>query len=136
MLNNIVIKGNLTKDCELKTVGNGTELATFSIAVNDKYKDNEKTYFFDCKFFGKSGAAFAQYHGKGSQCLLVGSIEQERWEKDDQKRSKVVINVRSFEFVGGKQEGQQSGGHSDARAPQRPSAPANEPDFDDSESPF
>ncbi len=136
MLNNIVIKGNLTKDCELKTVGNGTELATFSIAVNDKYKDNEKTHFFDCKFFGKSGAAFAQYHGKGSQCLLVGSIEQERWEKDDQKRSKVVINVRSFEFVGGKQEGQQSGGHSDARAPQRPSAPANEPDFDDSESPF
>jgi len=121
MLNNIVIKGNLTKDCELKTVGNGTELATFSIAVNDKYKDNEKTHFFDCKFFGKSGAAFAQYHGRGSQCLLVGSIEQERWEKDGQKRSKVVINVRSFEFVGSKSDGQSTGGHSEPQGPQKPS---------------
>ena len=120
MLNNLVIKGNLTRDCELKTVGNDTSLATFSIAVNDKYKDNEKTHFFDCKFFGKSGAAFAQYHSKGSQCLLVGSIEQERWEKDGQKRSTVVINVRNFEFVGGKKEGQDLGGHSEQRETQRP----------------
>ena len=44
-MNKIVISGRVVKDPELRmTSGKGTPVATTSIAVNDGYGENKKTY--------------------------------------------------------------------------------------------
>ena len=111
----IHIMGNLTRDVELRDAG-GTPLASFSIAVNKKYKDKETVSFIDCKAWGKTGELIAQYFTKGKAIHVSGEIEQENWEtKDGTKRSKLVANVREFDFLpGGKAEGQDDGAYTKA----------------------
>ena len=111
----INIMGNLTRDVELRDAG-GTPLASFSIAVNKKYKDKETVSFIDCKAWGKTGELIAQYFGKGKAIHVTGEIEQENWEaKDGTKRSKLVVNVREFDFLpGGKGQGDEGGEYTKA----------------------
>ena len=107
MLNKATIQGNLTRDPESKYFDSGTCVVSFTIATSKKYKDKqgemvEKTSFIDCKAWGKTGENFAKYHSKGQQALVEGEMEQETWETDGQKRSKIVINVSQWHFIGSK----------------------------------
>ena len=38
-MNHVVVSGNLTKDCELRSTSGGTSILNFSIAVNDRRKN-------------------------------------------------------------------------------------------------
>jgi single-strand DNA-binding protein len=94
--NRVVLMGNLTRDPELRYTPNGSAVASFSIAVNRRYKvDNEKreeTSFFDIVFFGKPAEIIAEYMKKGRPILVEGRLQQRRWETDEgQKRSKVEV---------------------------------------------
>ena len=112
-LNMAVVDGNLTKDIELnneKTVGR------FTIAVNESTKGADGQYtdyanFFDCKVFGKTATALAQYLKKGTRVSVKGRLHQDRWEKEGVKNSRVVISVDEVFFTGGrKTEGDSSSG--------------------------
>ena len=47
-MNKVVQIGRMTKDAELKYLpGSGTAVANFSIAVDDGFGDNKKTFFFN-----------------------------------------------------------------------------------------
>ena len=50
-MNKVTISGNVARDIELRmTAGKGTPVATTSIAVNDGYGENKKTYFVNIPF--------------------------------------------------------------------------------------
>ena len=59
-MNNINITGNLTRDAEIKIVGD-SHVVNFSICNNDESKKNEAgeyesvPSFFDCSVWSKSG---------------------------------------------------------------------------------
>ena len=38
---------------------------------------------------------------KGKQVAIRGYLKQERWEKDGQKQSRVVVNCEEIELLGG-----------------------------------
>ncbi len=98
----VIIMGNLSRDPELRTTQGGTQVCSFSVAVNRNYKDQESVSFFDCSAWGKQGETIAQYLHKGSGILVSGRLEQRSWEdKEGQKRSRVEIVVEDFNFVGG-----------------------------------
>ena len=88
-INNTVIGGHLTADTELKQTNNGTQILTGGIACNG-YKEGEVS-FFNFTVFGKLGPAIHQYMKKGKEVTLVGKLRQDRWEKDGQKHSRVII---------------------------------------------
>jgi single-strand DNA-binding protein len=96
------VAGNITRDPELRHTTGGTAVANFTVAVGTKYKDNERTSFIDVKLWGVAGETFAKYATKGSAVVVSGKLEQESWEKDGQKRSKIVLNATDFVFAGGK----------------------------------
>jgi single-strand DNA-binding protein len=129
--NRVILMGNLTRDPELRYTPNGSAVASFSIAVNRRYKvDNEKreeTSFFDIVFFGKPAEIIAEYMKKGRPLLVEGRLQQRRWETDEgQKRSKVEVVGENFQFMGGKPSDDS-----------RPSSGGGEPpEFDDSDIPF
>lgn len=110
-MNHIVILGRLTRDPELKNV-QGSNLVTCSIAHSKKFKKGdevkEKTSFFEIKVWGKTAINFAEFHSKGSLALIEGELEQETWDAPEGgKRSKVVLNVSRWHFVGKKSDSSQ-----------------------------
>lgn len=92
--------GNLTKDAESRMVGEN-EVSKFSVAVNG-YKDSVE--YFDCEFW-KPGKV-VEYLTRGTQILVDGELQTQRWEKDGQPRSKIVVKVRRVQLLGGKKKEQ------------------------------
>ena len=106
-MNSVNLIGNLTRDVELKQVGEYA-VAKFAIAVNERVKKNgewtEVAHFFDVETWNGAEAC-AKYLSKGRQVAVSGSLVQHRWETDEgQKRSKVYVKAQRVDFIGGKGE--------------------------------
>jgi len=101
------IGGRLVRDPEIKDA-RGTVVCQFAIAVNRKSKGEDVPSFFDCVIFGDQATNFAKYHSKGDLAFVVGEPEQQRWEKDGQKRSRIVFKAFRWTFVGAKSDREQS----------------------------
>ena len=96
-MNQVTITGNVVRDAECKYFDGGGSVVNFTIAVNEKWVDakgtaREKVAFVPCKAFGKAGRNAATYK-KGQFVIAVGKLEQENWEKDGVKHSKLVLNA-------------------------------------------
>jgi len=90
IMNIIILKGNLTKDIELRYTPSGLAVGKSSIAITDGFGDKQKTFFFDLTFFGKTAEMVNQHFRKGSQILIHGKLAQETWTDNQtgQKRNK------------------------------------------------
>jgi single-strand DNA-binding protein len=103
MMNQVAIIGRLVRDPEQVVTKGGTEMTTFSIAVDGR---KDEVSYFDCKSFGKTAELVARYKSKGEQVGVTGRLVQERWEaQDGQKRSAVRIIAEQVTFIGAKAEG-------------------------------
>lgn len=113
-MNTVILKGNLTKENELKYLPSGSAICSNSIATTKKWKDQqgqqkEKTCFIDIVVFGKGAEIFNQYTKKGSKIIIRGSIELDQWQdQQGQNRQKHKISVEEFEFLDSKQDNQQN----------------------------
>jgi single-strand DNA-binding protein len=105
--NKVILLGNLTRDPEIRYTPNGTAVASFTLAVNKKYRAKgsdevkEEVSFIDCVAFAKQAENIAQYQNKGDSTLVEGEIQQRRWEDKEtgQKRSKIEVAVRMVQFM-------------------------------------
>ena len=130
-MNIVTILGTITKDIELKYTQSNTPIASFSIAYNKKWKTQdgtmqEKASFFDVTAFGKQGEVINQYFNKGSRILISGELEQQQWKaQDGTNRSKVIINLNSFDFID-KKESQSNSTQQGGYAPQQSYQPSQQ----------
>ena len=104
-INRVVISGNLTRDPELRQTAGGLPVLGFSVAVNDRRK-NQQTgewedvpNFVDCTLFGTRAASVARFLGKGAKVAIEGKLRWSQWERDGQKRSKLEVMVDELEFM-------------------------------------
>ena len=124
--NRVILLGNLTRDCEIRYTPNGTAVASFSLALNRKFKQGEETKdevsYFDVVVFGKTAENCGKYLGKGDAVLIEGRLQQRRWEEKEggQKRSKVEVVAQSVTFMPKKNAGQASGQQEHAPEPEQP----------------
>lgn len=115
-INVVVVTGNLTKDPELKSLQSGTSVCKLRLAVNARRKVGdsweEKANYFDVVVWGKQGEAVATYCMKGKPIAVAGRLDWHEWEAKDGsgKRQAVEIVAESVQFLGGKNDGQQSPG--------------------------
>jgi len=102
-LNYVIIAGNLTKTPELKFMKDGkSSILSFTIAYNKSWKDKndewqKKTSFFDVKCWNKD--YLANQLDKGMAVIVEGNIEQETWESDEGKRSKIVVVANKINIL-------------------------------------
>jgi len=103
-INVVVLVGRLTRDSELKYTPSGLPICRFSIAVNRSKKQDDQwvdePHYFDIEFYGKSAEGLSKYLLKGRQVAVQGELRQDRWEKDGQQRSKVVIAAATIRPLG------------------------------------
>ena len=81
----ITIAGNLGKDCEVQSNQRG-EFITFSVAVTEGSRENQKTTWFGCSSYQTN---IAQYLKKGTKVVVQGSLSIE------EKGAKTYYNVRA-----------------------------------------
>ena len=108
-MNLCIFSGRITKDAETRHTNNGTAITSFSLAVDSGFGDRKRTDFINCKAFKRE--ALGAHLTKGKPVMVSGEYQEEKWEKDGQKHSRVVILCRDIDF----QQGDKGNG---AAAPQ------------------
>lgn len=110
--NHITLMGRLTRDPETRSTTSGASVTAFSLAVGRTWRDKqgeqqEATSFINCVAWGKTGETIAQYLGKGDPLLVGGRLDQRSYDKDGETRYAYEVYVESFNFIGGKNDGDQ-----------------------------
>lgn len=119
-MNSITVAGQLGKDAESRSMPDGTQVVSFSIA--DSQGRDKPTIWWNCQMFGKRAAAVQQYLSKGQAVTVSGNVSEREWtDKDGGKRKSMDVRVNDLALQGGKP----SGGAAPARAPA--SAPRQAP---------
>lgn len=127
-LNKAIIIGNLTRDPELRSLPSGVKVASFSLATNRVWKDQngqkqEAADYHNVVVFGRAAENVAQYMSKGNSLLVEGRIQTRSWEDKDsgQKRYRTEIVADRVQF-GPKSGGAGTSGGASSTAPsQKPS---------------
>lgn len=113
-LNHYTFTGRLVGSMEVQHTQNGWAIGNFCVAVNRSQKDkegnwNEVASFFDCVMYGKSVDNLDLYLYKGRQVAIQGHAQQDRWEKNGQKYSRVRFVVEKLKLYGGVKDQEQKG---------------------------
>jgi single-strand DNA-binding protein len=102
-LNKSFFIGNLTKDPELRTTPSGKAVASFTIAVNRRFKDkggDPVTDFFPVVTWDKLAESCARYLAKGKKVAVVGELQTRSYDdKQGVKRYVTEIVADEVEFL-------------------------------------
>ena len=98
MLNQVVLIGRLTKDPEIKKTSSGKSVASFTLAVNQRF-NRDKTDFISCVAWKKTAEYLGNYVKKGNLIAVEGRISTRNYDGSDGK--KVYITEVVCESVQG-----------------------------------
>ncbi|MDP3902128.1 MAG: single-stranded DNA-binding protein [bacterium] len=110
-LNKAFIIGNLTRDPESRSLPSGASVASFSVATNRVWRDQqgqkkEEVQFHNVVVFGKQADSVVQYLKKGNSVLVEGRIQTRNWNaQDGSKKSRTEIVAERVQFGPRKQGG-------------------------------
>ena len=119
MFNLVVLTGRLTADPELKTTPNGTNVTTFSIAVERRYRSGEErqTDFINIVAWQKTAEFITKYFKKGNLIGIEGSIQTRRYQdKNGNNRTVFEVIANNVQFVESKKDSSGSEGPSFSNA--------------------
>lgn len=102
MVNSVVLQGRLTADIELRYTQSSIAHAEFTVAWSEKYKDTESKCFMRCKAWRSTAEFLEKYFKKGQEIAIQGKMLTEQWEKDGNKKSRMVCLVDKVNFCGSK----------------------------------
>jgi single-strand DNA-binding protein len=109
-MKNIVLAGNIGKDAELRSTGQGDKVAGFTVAVDDGWGDNKRTLWFDVSIWGARAEKLAPMITKGGKVCVSGDLSTR------EHGGKTYLTVRASEItlMSPRQEGR---AQEDRRAP-------------------
>jgi len=91
-LNHVVLIGRLTADPTVRTTQTGKQVASFSIAVQRRFKgaDGVDVDFFNISTWGNSADFVANYLGKGRLVSVEGRLQARKYTTQDGQQREVV----------------------------------------------
>ncbi len=137
-LNKVTLIGHLGGDPENKFTKSGLQVATFSVATSEKWKDaennwQERTEWHRIVAWTKLAEICAQYLKKGSKIYLEGRLQTSNWDDNNGvKHYKTEIVMNDMIMLDGRRS-------DDASAPQESystNSPSVEPPPPDNDLPF
>ncbi|PDK50622.1 single-stranded DNA-binding protein [Listeria monocytogenes] len=103
MMNRVVLVGRLTKDPELRYTPAGVAVATFTLAVNRTFTNQQgerEADFINCVVWRKPAENVANFLKKGSMAGVDGRVQTRNYEGNDGKRVYVTeIVAESVQFL-------------------------------------
>ncbi|MEJ5302512.1 MAG: single-stranded DNA-binding protein [Bacteroidales bacterium] len=131
-INKVILVGNLGKDPEIHTFGDGTKKASFSLATTESYKDRDgkridQTEWHNIVLWRGLAEIAEKYLHKGDQVYIEGKIRRREYEDNGQKKFIYEILGENMMMLGGpRKEGTSPAGVSDAAILPPPPAPDDE----------
>lgn len=105
MLNSVVLVGRLTKDPELRYTPSNQAVATFSLAVNRRFKNQNgerEADFINCVIWRQQAENLANWGKKGALIGITGRIQTRNYENQQGQRvyvtEVVADNFQLLEF--------------------------------------
>jgi len=102
-LNKVTLIGNLGKDPDIRSTQDGKELASFSLATTESWKDKttgekkDKTEWHRIVVFGPLAGIVKNYVKKGSKLYIEGQLKTREWsDKDGAKKYTTEIVLQGF----------------------------------------
>ena len=109
MLNKIFIMGRLTRDPELRHTQSGTPVASFSLAVDRDFKEQDgsrATDFIDCVAWRSSAEFVDKYFSKGRMAVVEGRLQIRDWtDREGGKRRSAEVVANDVYFGDSKRDG-------------------------------
>jgi single-strand DNA-binding protein len=102
MMNRVVLVGRLTKDPELKYTPNGVAVATFTLAVNRQFSNQQgerEADFLNIVVWRKAAENVANYLKKGSLAGVDGRIQVRTYEQEGKRQYFTEIIADNVQFL-------------------------------------
>ena len=129
-MNRLTIIGNLTRDPETRTTPSGSNVCSFTVAVNRRgRRDNQNGFqpeadFFRVSAWNQLGENCQKFLAKGRKVCVVGPVSVHTYQGNDgQTRASLEVMANDVEFLSSRNEMEADSGYSTPAA----SAPAGEP---------
>lgn len=107
-MNNVSLIGRLTKDVEERRTQSGTPVASFTLAV-DRRKKEDGADFINCIAWDKAAETIAKYVHKGDLFGVTGHIQTRSYEKNGRMNYVTEVVTTIFQFLERKREMQYDG---------------------------
>ncbi|MDA8234379.1 MAG: single-stranded DNA-binding protein [Clostridia bacterium] len=115
MLNRIILIGRLTKDPELRYTTTGKAVASFTLAVDRPFKNQQgerEADFIPVVVWGVQAESCANYLNKGKLAAVDGRIQVRTYDgQDGQKRWVTEVVAENVRFLSPKEGGAAVGGN-------------------------
>ena len=134
-MNIVSLTGRAAKEIELKFTGNGTAVASGTIAVQRNFKNANGEYeadFINFVAWRKTAELMAEYIKKGEHFGITGRMQVRHYENNEGKRVYVTeVVVNDFDFpIRPKGQGQSNQPNTgQQRPPQQNGPPTNDDPF-------
>lgn len=98
-MNQVNIIGRLGADVELRYTPSGKAVSRMSVAVNERYGQNERVYWFPVICWNGLAETVSNYLHKGSRVAVTGRITTRSFETDDGNRTITEIVANGVDFL-------------------------------------
>ena len=119
-MNKVVLIGRLTRDPELRYTGSNTAVATFSLAVNRNFTNQQGARgadFINIVVWRKQAENVKNYLSQGSQVAIEGRIQTRSYDDNNgQKRYVTEVVADNVEFLSSKNSSNSSNGGSNSQS--------------------
>lgn len=144
MLNSICLVGRLTKDVELRYTPSNVAVATFTLAVNRTFKNengDREADFINCVMWRQQAENLANWAKKGALIGVTGRIQTRSYDNQQGQRVYVTeVVAEQFQLLESRNSQSQSQGQQKQAQQETPdfsrSANANPLDISDDDLPF
>ena len=122
-INNVVLVGRMTKDAELRHTPSNVAVATFTLAVNRNFKNENgerEADFINCVIWRQQAENLANWAKKGALIGITGRIQTRNYENQQGQRVYVTeVIAESFQLLESRtaREGQGGNYNSPHQAP-------------------
>ncbi|HEM4801685.1 TPA: single-stranded DNA-binding protein [Streptococcus suis] len=110
MINNVVLVGRMTRDAELRYTPSNQAVATFTLAVNRNFKNQDgerEADFVNCVIWRQQAENLANWAKKGALIGITGRIQTRSYDNQQGQRVYVTeVVAESFQLL--ESRGQQS----------------------------
>ena len=134
-MNKVILIGRLTRDPELRYTGNNTPVASFTLAVNRNFSNQQgerEADFINVVVWRKQAENVKNYLSQGSQAAVEGRIQTRSYDDNNgQRRYVTEVVADNVEFLGSKNSSNTSNNTNSSSSSKEPTPY----DFDKAESP-
>ena len=107
-LNRAIIMGRMVRDPELRTTNSGTNVTSFTLAVDRDFKDqngDKGVDFIDVVAWRGTAEFVCKYFSKGRMAIAEGRLQVREWkDKDGNNRRNVELIAENVYFGDSKRE--------------------------------